>query len=767
MLQSIPPALGAASAGANLGDGQNNNASNLTPPILLQYWQVALRWKWVIAGIILAAIVFGLVATLLATPQFTATSRIEISREQKNVTNVEGLESQNAGRDLEFYQTQYSLLQARSLAERVVRQLRLSTDDNFFKAHDVNPSESTLFSSKSGQSLNAVERQKREKIAVDLLLKNASISPIRGSALIDIGYTSGSPQLSAKISNTWTEQFILQSMDRRFASTADARQFLEGRLADLRARLETSERDLVNYAATKGIVALGKSKSLDGRTEIERTLVSSDLEALNAALAQATADRVTAESKSGQRNGGANSESLNNLAIGQLRQRRAEVASEYAKLMVQFEPGYPAAQALAQQLKVLDTSIAREEARVSSSRNSEYAESVARERDLKVQVEALKERMNRQQRDSIQYNIYQREADTNRELYDGLLQRYKEIGVAGVGANNISIVDTAKVPERPSSPNLPLNMALALMIGVGIAAVATFALDQVDEGLRDPGQVNRILQVPLLGSVPDVEEGDALLQLQDAKSALSESYLSIRSNLAFSTDHGVPRAFMVTSTRPAEGKSTTSLALATVLGRTGKKVLLIDADMRSPSMHVFTGQTNQMGLSNFLAGENNWQQLVRLTEVKGLSLLPAGPTPPSAGELLSSDRMLLLIQQLTEHFDHIVVDSPPILGLADAPLLARAVEGCVFVAEAEGVAVRGIKASLGRLHSVHAHVFGVVLTKLRHRQAMAMAMAMVTVMASLVKHWIDARQLQLSYCNPGIYIFTCHSGEMMLFRLLV
>jgi capsular exopolysaccharide synthesis family protein len=174
---------------------------------------------------------------------------------------------------------------------------------------------------------------------------------------------------------------------------------------------------------------------------------------------------------------------------------------------------------------------------------------------------------------------------------------------------------------------------------------------------------------------------------------------------------------MVTSTRPAEGKSTTSLALATVLGRTGKNVLLLDADMRSPSMHEFTGNRNVMGLSNFLAGENDWRQLILATKTKGLSLMPAGPTPPSAAELLSSDRMLMLVRQLLNEFDHVVVDSPPILGIADAPLLSRAVEGCVFVVEAEGVAVRGIKASLGRLQSVHAHMFGVVLTKLHQRQS--------------------------------------------------
>ena len=715
MLKNSPQTAGLANSD-NLNQ-EIEQERGLAPPILLQYWQVVLRWKWLIIGITIAAVALGLIATLLATPQYTATSRIEISRAQKNVTNVESLESAEAGRDLEFYQTQYSLLQARSLAERVVRQLRLGVNSGFFEAHGVDPNDDGLFASKSGQQLSAADRQKREKKAVELLAKHISISPIRGSALIDISYTSANPGLSAQISNAWTEQFIVQSMDRRFASTADARKFLEGRLADLRARVETSEREVVNYASEKGIVALGTTKSADGKTEVERTLVSSDLEALNGALAAATANRIAAESRARGRNGGANSDALGNIAISQLRQKRAEASAEYAKLMVQFEPGYPAARALAEQISALDTSISREESRVLNSRSAEYAEATQRERDLRAQVESLKKRMDLQQRDSINYNIYQREADTNRQLYDGLLQRYKEIGVAGIGANNIAVVDQAKVPEKPSAPSLPLNMALALLAGIGLAAVATFGLDQIDEGVRDPGQVNRILKVPLLGSVPEAGDENALAQLHDPKSMISEAYLSIRSNLAFSTDHGVPGTLMVTSTRPAEGKSTTSLALATVLGRTGKKVLLLDADMRSPSMHQFLDVDNKNGLSNFLAGDNDWQQMVVATKQKGLRLMPAGPMPPSASELLSSDRMLLLVRQLSEHFDHIVIDAPPILGLADAPLLSRAVEGCIFVVEAEGVAVRGVKAALDRLQSVHAHVFGAVLTKLKQRQA--------------------------------------------------
>ncbi len=725
MLQS---ASASSDPAQDVGYGAENGFSyqqSLAPPLLLQYWQVVLRWKWVILGIVASSLVIGLVATLLMTPKYTAKARIEISRAQKNVTKVEGLDAADAGRDVEFYQTQYSLLEARSLAERVSRKMRLATNEAFFAAHGVSETGGLFGNSVTAASPEA--RNKRELQAIALLLRNIGIAPIRGSSLIDVSYTSASPQLSAQIADAWTEQFIAASMDRRFSSTSDARNFLEGRLADLRARLETSERELVTYASQKGIISLGRSTGVDGKTQSERTLVASNLEALNTALADATADRIAAESRA--RTGADKEATADPLiasgATSQLRQKRAEVAAEYAKMMVQFEPGYPAARALAEQIRVLDTSISREEGRLTgretgrstATRMSDYRAAVQRERELASKVETLKQRLDVQQQDSIQYNIYQREADTNRQLYDALLQRYKEIGVAGVGTNNIAIVDNAKVPTGPSSPNLPLNMALALLAGLGLAAIATFGLDQIDEGLRDPSQVNRLLQMPLLGSVPDVASDDTLQMLGDAKSMVSEAYLSIRSNLAFSTDHGVPRAIMVTSTRPAEGKSTSSLALAMVLGRTGKKVLLLDADMRSPSIHLFVGAKNALGLSNFLAGDNDWRHMVVGTSIKGLSLMPAGPKPPSAAELLSSDRMLMLVRQLLEEFDHIVVDSPPILGLADAPLLSRAVEGCIFVVEAEGVAVRGIKSSLGRLQSVHAHVFGVILTKLKQRQS--------------------------------------------------
>ena len=360
----------------------NESREGLAPPILLQYWHVILRWKWAIIAIILASLAIGLVITLLITPKYSATSRIEISREQQNITKVEGLESADAGRDLEFYQTQYSLLSSRALAERVVRSMRLSSRDDFFAAHGVKPENTSIFSGQAGGPISTKQREKRDLLAVKLLQANISISPVRGSRLIDVIYTCANASLSAQIANSWTQEFIGQSMDRRFSSTADARKFLEGRLSDLRAKLETSEREVVNYASEKGIVALGTSKSIDGKTEVVRTLVSSDLEALNQALADATSERVKAESRANARSSsGASSEALGNVAISTLRQRRAEVAAELAKLLVQFEPGYPAARALSEQIRALDTSISREEARVQNSR-SEIGRASCRERVL-------------------------------------------------------------------------------------------------------------------------------------------------------------------------------------------------------------------------------------------------------------------------------------------------------------------------------------------------------------------------------------------------
>ncbi|MCY1669489.1 polysaccharide biosynthesis tyrosine autokinase [Novosphingobium sp. SL115] len=677
-------------------------------PLLTQVWQSIVRWRWLIAGIVAAVLTIALIGTLLKAPVYTAKAQIEISREQKNITSVEGLESAGQGRDLEFYETQYALLKAQSLAERIAKKLDLKNSEAFFAAYGQKLYEPPEGAKSESKAVNE-ERQRR---AVQLLLDNVEISPIRLSRLVDIKLQSRSPALSAKITNVWVQEFIGLSMDRQFASTADARKFLEERLGVLKARLEQSEREVVTFASSRDIVTLDTVRDADGRTFTQRTLASADLEALNQALSVAKADRVTAQSRAG---GSADNstEALNNPALTQLRAKRAEVAAQYAKLLVRFEPAYPEAVTLKQEMAALDAAIGRETSRIGGSRQQAFQEAMARERDLTTKVNGLKAELDRQRQDSIQFNIYQREADTNRQLYDALLQRYKEIGVAGtVGVSNISIVDFADVPQKPSSPNLPLNMVIAFLIGLAIACASVFALEQIDEGIRTPDDVRNHLGLPLLGNSPKVDDHNPIDDLGDAKSALYEAMFSLRSVLAFSTSHGFPKSLVVTSTQASEGKSTTALALAFVVARTGKSVVLVDADLRSPSQHANLAIDNRAGLANALAGEGQAVNYVQHIPVGNFSALTTGPAVPNPAELFSTERLREIVLSLGEVFDHVIVDAPPVLGLADAPLIGTSAEGMVFVIEAERTSRRAARTAIQRLQAVGNRVLGVVVTKI-------------------------------------------------------
>jgi capsular exopolysaccharide synthesis family protein len=685
-------------------------------PLVRQYLRIAYRRRWVIAGAILAALLIGLVATLLMTPQYTAATTLEISRESQQITEIQGVERDANVADQEFYQTQYGLLRSRSLAERIAQQLRLADDPRFFEMFKVRSNEAA-FQLVNGR-YPASGRAARLRVAGDILLEEVNIAPQRLSRLVDIRFTSSDPTFSAKVANAWATDFIQSTLERRFQATSYARAFLERRLGQTRQRLENSERQLVAYASQQRIINLPSSIGADGERTAERSLVAEDLTALNQALAQATADRVQAEARFQQNRGEATTEGLRNSAINNLREKRAELQAEYSKLLVQFEPGYPQARALQSQIRQLDSSIAREESRVSNTYRVGYQESVDRENNLRARVDELKGGLLDLRRRSIQYNIIQREVDTNRVLYDGLLQRYKEIGVAGgVGVNNVAIVDTADVPDRPSSPRLLVNLALALLAGVGLGALLAFVLEQADEAIADPAEIERLFGLPLLGSVPKTVGQEPKEALLDRKSELVDAYLAIQASLAFTTEHGVPRSLAVTSTRPAEGKSTTALALATMLARGGKQVVLVDGDMRSPSIHQLAGVNHDRGLSNYLAGTDDVGSLLFRMEQLGLTAMTAGPLPPNAAELLTGERMSMLIDRLLETFDHVVVDSPPIMGLADGPLIASRVEGVVFTIEAHGIRSSLVRAALQRLAGANAHVIGGILTKFEARKA--------------------------------------------------
>lgn len=696
-------------------DGLLGESAKKDRSLISDYLSIANRRKWLILGTVVAFVIGGLLLTLFTTPLYTSSAILEIQRETSNFAEVQGAEKSPTAVDTEFYQTQYGLLESRALAERVARSLRLGDDPAFFETFGVTPSEK-LFD--NGRPIpTAAAREARQKAAGSLLLGKIKVDPERMSRLVKISFTSADPQLSKRVIDAWSENFIQTTLERRYAATSYARKFLEDRLQQLRVRIDQSERALVGYASSQNIVNIpGASTGNQSESAGERSLVADDLANLNRELTQATADRVTAESQ--MRAGGQSKDLLNNQATNTLRTRRAELSADYARMLQQFDPEYPPARAIKAQIAAIDASLNGESGRAANAIQQAYQASVDRERTLTEKVRVLTGRVLDFRRRSIQYNILQREVDTNRQLYDALLQRYKEIGVAGgVGVNNISVVDGAEVPNRPSSPRLLFNMALALLTGLLVGAGLALLIEQIDEGITDPIDIERLLHLPLIGVTPKVTDAAPLVALSDPKAFLTEAYATIIASLGFSTSHGVPKTLAVTSARPAEGKSSTSYALARGLARNKRRVLLIDADMRSPSINYLLDMPLGLGLSNYLAGSDNIEDLIHPTDVEHMAVLTAGPQPPSTPELLSGDRLRQLLALLSSRYDHVVLDLPPVMGLADAPLIASQVEGTLVVVAAHSTHKNVARLAIDRLRSSHSRIVGVVLSMFDAKQA--------------------------------------------------
>lgn len=684
--------------------------------LLRQYLQIAFRRRWLILASIAAGLIAAVLVTLLMTPKFTSSVELEIARESSKVVNIDGVTPEASAVDQEFYQTQYGLLEARSLAARVARDLRLDTNADFLNRSGL--VESDLFDGGEGQAVTATARNERIEAIVDVLLENVEVSPARASRLVTVSYTDADPATAARIANAWANGFIAMNLERRYEASSYARTFLEERLADIRSKLDESERKLVDYATANRIVNIETSGPEDETSSAGQSIESVDLLALNNALAEARARRIDAEAafnRAKRSTGSATTSALANPGISSLRARRAEIAAQVAQLETQFGPDYPPLVALKAELSSLSSGVRGEESRVLQTLQTQYETAQASESALANRVAGLKGDLLDLRRRSIQYDIFAREVDTNRQLYDGLLQRYKEIGIAaGIGVNNISVVDAAKVPEAPSQPRPLLNALIGLALGLLTGVAIALALDQMDETVSDPATLNQRLGLPLLGTIPTTREPADLADLSDSKSEITEAYLSVTTALRFATEHGFPRLLAITSSRASEGKSTTSLALAATLARQGHRTLLLDADMRSPSVHHWFGEANNLGTSNLLAGEEVMQEAIRPTPIANLSAMFAGPQPPNAADLLSSGNLADVLSKIRQTFDYVVVDSPPVLGLADAPLIANQVEATVFVIEAHQTSIRLAQAALRRMRATNSTVVGAVLAKLQN-----------------------------------------------------
>jgi capsular exopolysaccharide synthesis family protein len=608
-----------------------------------------LRRRWLILTCLMFGVMVAVAASLLTTPMYRAKAVIEVQRQEARIMEGSDIEPQTIA-DAEYMATQNALLKSRSLAERTVERLHLADNPRY-----------------AGKNKDA-PRPIRTAQAIDSLLERLEINPVARSRVISIGYVSSDPTEAAAVLNELTEGFIQVNLERKYNTTKYARTFLEERIASTKTALEESERRIAGYARDNGILELGESGA-----SLNNSLDATSLQALNQALAEAERKRIEAEQKFQEATqSGSVEELVKSDLLRELGVRRADLAAQKQELLRTFKPDYPDVQAIQSKLDTIDGEITTARKSILISLQSAYNAALASEQQLRTRVGELTQDVQELRNRSIDYTILQREVDTNRSQYEALLQRYKEIAIAGgVGSSQVAIVDRADTPREPFSPSHLRNLALALVLSMAVAIGLALLLDFLDDTLKSPEDVRRKLGEAVIGVAPKMKvRGGIERELSDPRSIISEAFQSIRASLAFSTAHGTPKSILVCSCKPSEGKTSSVTALANAIARTGKRVLIIDADMRKPSFAVQRGAS--IGLSGLLSSQASLESAVVDGRIPNVSLLPSGTTPPNPAELLANDRLNEIIREAEDQYDVVVVDSPPVLGFADGPLLGAA-----------------------------------------------------------------------------------------------
>jgi len=687
---------------------------------LMGLWHIVLKRRWTIATTVGIVFVFALVASLMITPVYRATTSVQVDRELMNITKNDANAMEGASNnDPSYLNTQYQLLQSRELASRVLSDIGFQNKKRFEQVFE--PSARSQIKAWFGAEDSRAVGQEKMRLEkdqalqrVDLFKAGYTVEPVRTTRLVKIHYDSPDPAFAILSANSLAEAFQSRNLETRFETSSYAKNYLEDQLKQLKLKLEDSEAQLVRFAAREQIVGSGDENA--------GTLPEQNLGALNAALAKAKEERIRAQSKWVQAQSSMGmvtfGETGTNSIVRTLMESRSELVAEYQNKLSQFKPAYPAMLQLKAQIDETDKQIAQEVANIKSAIRAEYEAAQQNETMIAAQITSLKgEALDLKSR-SIQYNIFKRDVDTNRQLYEATLQRYKEIGVAaGVGLNNILIVDKA-VSAKKHRPNIPLNLAGSLVLGLVLGLLLVLLLEYMDDTLKNPEEVEKQLNLPVLGVIPKLKVNETLESVMaDVRSAFSEAYRSVRTALQFSTAAGTPRTLLITSASPSEGKSTAALTIARNFSQIGKRVLLIDSDMRKPSIHKKMGVDNAIGLSNYLAGLTEISEVVRDTEYSNMQVITTGPLPPNPAELLHDDNMLRLLAHGLQQYDQIIIDGPPIMGLADAPILASIVEGVVLVVSAGSTRKHAASAAVKRLHAAQARLVGALINKFEAKHA--------------------------------------------------
>ncbi|MDT8410268.1 MAG: polysaccharide biosynthesis tyrosine autokinase [Wenzhouxiangellaceae bacterium] len=704
---------------------------------LREYWRILLKRRWMVLSVVMIIVVATLLSTILMVPVYRSTAAVQITPPNNQILEYADFSGDQGGYlgQQQFYTTQYEILRSRGLAEAVVRnegvenhpeltgEIRQRSLIGELKGLP-GAIKNALTPNRTAEIGGLSAEQKRERAiraAAGALRSRIEIEPVRNSNLVKVSVEAFDPGFAAEMANAVVAEYTRSSMQRRFAAGSQARDFLEDQLADMRISIERADQALLDFAQRN------KVADLDQRV----SMATSTLNDLNQRLSDVETELITLGSyKNMIERGQAADISLVNGSeeIRALRNQRAGMATEYASLSQRFKEDYPTLVELRNQMDEISDQIAEERTLAIRGILSRYNSLSSEAESLREAIETREGGILALNQQAVQYNILKRDFETNRELYDGLLQRMKEIGVAaGVQANNIAIIDSALPPGGPFKPVLSRNLALALVLGlmggVGLALVLEF----FDSSIHRTEDLEALTGRPVLGLVPMVKakamrEDNSQFSLPERavghysarfpKSSVSEAFRSLRTSLMFSTPEGMPNTILVTSPGPGDGKTTTSINLATVMAQNGSRVLLIDADLRKPRLHRDFGKPQSPGLTNRIAGKQtdaNESSSILATDVEGLFLMPSGPSAPNPAELLSSERMRKIVAMNGRAFDHVIIDTAPILGLADSMVLSRLVDGVIVVTQAGKTAKDTIKTSMRRLAQVRAPVLGVVL----------------------------------------------------------
>ncbi|HSV36417.1 MAG TPA: polysaccharide biosynthesis tyrosine autokinase [Ramlibacter sp.] len=683
------------------------------------------KHKWLLLLIVVVSGAVAGVRTLLSTPVYRSTATIQIERAAPRVISFNTDEQESGWTDeMTSLKTQYELLRSRSLAERVISELHLDRPGAATTSGTEAPASAaavqapqSFFSRIVGgyRKLSTPANRSAEVLSREAVvggfLGALTVDPVRSSRLIKLHVDNTNPELAARIANTTAQAFIAMGLERKMEASLYAKTFLEDQIQQIKVKLEESERKLNRYAQAKQILTLDEKTSVIGQTYTDYA----------GALARAEQDRMRAEALYAeiQVNPTAVPAVLDNKTVQSYKEQKAKLEIEYQQNLRIYKPDFPRMTQIRAQITEIDSQIKHEVSAVAAGIKSQFEAAQRQETLLRQKLGETRKQVQSTQDSSIDLNLLKREVDTNRQLYDGLLQRLKQVGVSGgIVANNVSVVDAAEPPLFPYKPNLSRNLMLGLGIGLFLGVCMVLLLEFLDDSIKLPDEVERLLGVPLMGIIPFFKQkrGEsssvALLAHTDLRSTLAESYRSVRTALQFSTPEGAPKLLMVTSTTRGEGKSTTALALAINFAQLGQRVLLVDGDMRNPSVHKQLGIPNELGLSNLLSSDNDAETLMTPTAIANLSVLTAGPVPPNPVDLLMGPKLGIFFDLTASMGIHyVIVDAPPLLGIADSVVLGNQIQNILFVVQASRTRKGQVRDALRRLRLGGLLPRGVLLTQ--------------------------------------------------------